>query len=88
MLNIYLPDPIYARLPKIYVALAILMLFTPVGPLKWLLSGGLVAATLIVSRWRRAAREAEQAQTATAIMEKYRLRRKDAAREEPNVYEI
>ena len=88
MSNIYLPDPIYDRLPKIYFVLAVLTLITPLGPVKWPLIIGLVAATFIVSHWRRTAREAEQARTAAAIMEKYRLQHKDSPADKPDSYEI
>ena len=88
-MNIHLPEPIYARLPHIYVSLAILLAFTPLGSVKWLVIIGLLTAVCIVTRWRKIAREEEQARTAAAIMEKYRKQRRGpAAADSTDAYEL
>ncbi len=78
MTNIYIPDSIYQRLPKLYLLLALLLMITPIGPAKWLVIAILLAGTVIITRWRRESREAEQLRRATEITEKYRARLKQS----------
>ncbi|MEM7349998.1 MAG: hypothetical protein AAF657_04275 [Acidobacteriota bacterium] len=88
-MNIYLPEPIYTRLPKIYISLAVLLALTPLGTVKWLAVTGLLAAVFFVTRWRKNARDEEQARTAAAIMEKYRHQRRPSVNTDPpNTYVI
>jgi hypothetical protein len=44
MFNHYLPPSVYRRLPVIYVAAAIVLLFAPLSSLKWIAIGALAAA--------------------------------------------
>ena len=71
MVNIHLPEPVYERLPFIYLVLAALLVFAPLGALKWALIAALVLATVVVKRRRRAYRDAEMIRTSTQMMEKY-----------------
>ena len=79
MINIYIPEPIYERLPKIYLILAALLALTPIGPIKWLAIPVLLATTVLIRRWRRESREAEQLRRAAEITQKYRSRLKHSA---------
>ncbi len=73
MSKIYLPDSIYERLPVLYIFLALLLIVTSLGPIKWLLIAALVVATMVVRRQRQAYRRAQRLRESNAIMEKYQL---------------
>ena len=80
MFNIYIPEVIYERLPKIYLILAAALIFAPFAPVKWLAIAGLISATAMIRRWRRVYREAERANEMMAMMEKYRRQDDQTAR--------
>lgn len=83
MINIYIPSSIYERLPSIYMALAVGLFVTPLGPGKWLGIATLVAAAAIIRRWRRDCREAEQLRRAAEITRRYRERLSQSSASEP-----
>ena len=58
MFNVYVPDPIYERLPKIYLLTALVLVATPLAQIKWMAVAALVIATMVTRHQRQIYREA------------------------------
>ena len=52
MFNIYLPEPIYKRLPLIYLAVAAVLVVMPLAPFKWIPVAALLLATVLTHSLR------------------------------------
>ena len=72
MFNVYVPDFIYERLPKIYLLLALVLAVAPLWPAKWVAVAALLAVTVITRSRRQRYRERQREREMAAIMEKYR----------------
>lgn len=67
MFNIYLPRPIYERLPVIYLILAVVLTILPLAPIKWVSIAALVLALMVTNQRRQANREAHRLRKATEV---------------------
>lgn len=76
MRTIHLPDSIYEHLPKVYLLLALLLLFTPLPAFKWLLIAALVVGTLWIKQHRRKFREERKLREFEATQRKYKAGRR------------
>lgn len=73
MFNTYLSDPIYERLPWIYLVLVAILVALPIAPVKWVAIAALLMATALtlLLRWthrRQAAVEADSGQHAMTFI--------------------
>lgn len=71
MFSIYLPDSIYEQLPKIYLLLALGLVFTPLASVKWVAITALAIALVLTKHQRQVYREGQKARNITLMREKY-----------------
>ena len=58
MFSLYVPEPIYERLPKIYFLLAAVLMVAPLAPIKWIAIVALLLALAITRHQRQVYRAA------------------------------